>query len=97
MCRALKKTLEERKGSEQIAFVDISSPRYDPAENADVTFDDAMATIHVVEREGNAITTGLDALQKLFEIADENHDGSISREELENALKKLGFSHLKDA
>ncbi|XRB00632.1 thioredoxin [Pycnococcus provasolii] len=68
VCRALKKTLEERKGSEQIAFVDISSPRYDPAENADVTFDDAMATIHVVEREGNAITTGLDALQKLFDV-----------------------------
>ena len=40
---------------------------------------------------------GCIALEKLFELADENNDGTISREELEKALKKLGFSHLKGA
>mmetsp|Transcript_23680 Transcript_23680/g.71018 ORF Transcript_23680/g.71018 Transcript_23680/m.71018 type:complete len:173 (+) Transcript_23680:215-733(+) len=40
---------------------------------------------------------GCIALKKLFEIADENSDGTISREELEKALNKLGFYHLKPA
>merc|ERR1719201_3214492 len=40
---------------------------------------------------------GCIALQKLFELADENNDGTIDREELEKALRKLGFYHLKDA
>merc|ERR1712087_878862 len=40
---------------------------------------------------------GCIALQTLFELADENSDGTIDRDELEKALKKLGFYHLKDA
>ena len=37
------------------------------------------------------------ALEKLFEIADVDGSGTIDREELELALKKLGFSHLTEA
>ena len=36
------------------------------------------------------------ALSKLFEIADIDGDGTIDRDELKVALKKLGFTHLKD-
>jgi hypothetical protein len=37
------------------------------------------------------------ALQKLFELADVDGSGTIDRDELKVALKKLGFTHLKDA
>jgi len=40
---------------------------------------------------------GCMALQKLFEIADVDGNGTIDREELKIALQKLGFTHLKDA
>jgi len=36
------------------------------------------------------------ALSKLFELADKDGSGSIDREELENALYTLGFTHLRD-
>ena len=34
------------------------------------------------------------ALEKLFELADLDGDGTVDRDELERALKKLGFYHL---
>ena len=34
------------------------------------------------------------ALEKLFELADLDGDGTVDRDELEKALKKLGFYHL---
>ena len=37
------------------------------------------------------------ALQKLFELADLDGNGTIDRDELEKALKKLGFYHLSGA
>ena len=37
------------------------------------------------------------ALEKLFEMADLDGDGTIDRDELEKALKKLGFYHLSGA
>ena len=40
---------------------------------------------------------GCMALEKLFEIADMDGNGTIDREELQVALRKLGFSHLSDA
>ena len=39
---------------------------------------------------------GCMALKRLFEIADMDGNGTIDEEELKIALKKLGFSHLKD-
>ena len=37
------------------------------------------------------------ALEKLFELADLDGDGTVDRDELERALKKLGFYHLSSA
>ena len=37
---------------------------------------------------------GTIALKKLFQLADMDHNGSIDRDELGAALRKLGFSHL---
>jgi len=37
------------------------------------------------------------ALQKLFEMADMDGNGTIDKEELKMALQKLGFTHLSDA
>lgn len=39
---------------------------------------------------------GCMALKKLFELADVDGNGTIDREELKLALKKLGFTHLSD-
>jgi len=39
---------------------------------------------------------GCMALSKLFELADKDGSGTIDREELENALYALGFTHLKE-
>jgi hypothetical protein len=39
---------------------------------------------------------GCIALEKLFELADKDKSGTIDREELENALYTLGFTHLRD-
>jgi len=40
---------------------------------------------------------GCMALEKLFELADMDGNGTIDRDELKAALSKLGFTHLKDA
>ena len=40
---------------------------------------------------------GCMALEKLFEVADMDGNGTIDRDELKVALNKLGFSHLTDA
>ena len=40
---------------------------------------------------------GCMALEQLFELADVDGSGTIDREELELALKKLGFSHLTES
>lgn len=39
---------------------------------------------------------GCMALQKLFELADMDGNGTIDRDELKVALRKLGFTHLSD-
>lgn len=53
MCRSLKAVLErqdDRQG--RISFVDISDPYYDPLQNMGIEYDEAMETIHVIERDG---------------------------------------------
>ena len=84
MCRALRDALARRPGGEQITFVDISKKGYDAAANSGVSFERAMETIHVSvpcstaefseekadfsDDDEDVVLTGLDALEKLFEL-----------------------------
>lgn len=45
---------DEKKGS--ICFVDVSDPAYDPKENADISFEQAMERIHAIFPDGKVIT-----------------------------------------
>ena len=61
VCQTLKRALEgTRKG--KVWFVDISDPGYDPKRHQNVTFEEAMETIHVLKREGGEPLRGLQAL-----------------------------------
>lgn len=53
-------------GKGNIAFVDIASPEYNPADNADITFQQAMEKIHAIEKDGTVVT-GIEVFRRLYE------------------------------
>jgi len=65
VCQTLKSALEGT-GKGKVWFVDISDPRYDPKRHQNVTFEEAMETIHVLKREGGEPLRGLPAIEALF-------------------------------
>ena len=68
MCRQLMSTLKGKDaGRGLIKFVNIASVQYNPNENAGITFEDAMETIHAIRRDGE-IVTGPDALRALYDV-----------------------------
>ena len=65
VCQTLKSALEGTKKG-KVWFVDISDPGYDPKRHQNVTFEEAMETIHVLKREGGEPLRGLQAIEALF-------------------------------
>lgn len=66
MCQQLMATLRARDGdAHRIKFVNIASMSYDPRANEGVTYEEAMATIHAIKRDGTIIT-GPDAIRELY-------------------------------
>lgn len=49
-------------------FEDIADPAYSPDKNEGITFEEAMATIHVIRAEDKKILTGMEALTSLYDI-----------------------------
>ena len=49
-------------------FEDISDPKYSPDKNEGITFEEAMATIHVIKSKDAEVMTGMQALTALYEI-----------------------------
>ena len=49
-----------------ICFVDIASPDYEPAENLNITFEQAMERIHVIYPDGKTVTD-IQAFKALYE------------------------------
>lgn len=58
---------ERNKSYKAIKFVDIAAPNYDPKENAGIDFEQAMGTIHGIERD-NTVVTGIRAFTKFYEV-----------------------------
>ena len=57
MCRTLRDVLQKRdKGRGSIMFVNIADRGYDPRLHAQVRYEDAMDTIHVIHKDGTIIT-----------------------------------------
>ncbi|GLC37420.1 hypothetical protein PLESTB_001589300 [Pleodorina starrii] len=58
--------LRSRNQAGKVVFVDIASPEYDPAQNAGISFEQAMATIHGVTAEGR-VYTGVEVFRLVYE------------------------------
>ena len=68
VCNSLVKLLKSKRGHEKIWFEDIAAPTFAPDKNEGITFEEAMATIHVIKSKDNSILTGMDALTSLYDI-----------------------------
>lgn len=67
LCLREVKMLKSRdQGSGNICFVDIASPEYDPDENLNITFEQAMERIHVIFPDGRT-ATDIQAFKALYE------------------------------
>mmetsp|Transcript_8087 Transcript_8087/g.36296 ORF Transcript_8087/g.36296 Transcript_8087/m.36296 type:complete len:826 (-) Transcript_8087:111-2588(-) len=68
VCNSLVKLLKSKKGHEKIWFEDIADPKYSPDKNEGITFEEAMATIHVIKSKDATTMTGMEALTALYDI-----------------------------
>ena len=51
---------------DKIAFVDIASPSYNPADNGNLSYEAAMRTIHAIKPDGTVIQ-GVTVFKELYE------------------------------
>jgi len=65
VCLSLVKMLQSRRGASEIFFEDIASPEYSAVRNKGITYEDAMATIHVLKPDGQVLL-GMEALRALY-------------------------------
>ena len=56
------------KGKGKIYYVNIADPLYDASKHQNVTFDEAMETLHVLKRDGGEPLRGLPAIETLFGV-----------------------------
>jgi predicted DCC family thiol-disulfide oxidoreductase YuxK len=54
-------------GKGKIAFVDIADPTYTPEANGDISFEQAMGTIHGILPDGKVITN-VDVFRRLYGV-----------------------------
>jgi len=54
------------EGVGKIDFVDISSTSYNPAENSDLTYEQAMGEIHAILPDGKVVTN-VEVFRRLYE------------------------------
>ncbi|GIL77144.1 hypothetical protein Vretimale_3177 [Volvox reticuliferus] len=66
LCMKEVNFLRGRNQAGKVLFVDIASPDYDPAQNAGVTFEQAMETIHGITADGR-IYTGVEVFRLVYE------------------------------
>lgn len=67
LCMREVEMLQRRDaGKGRIAFVDVAAPDYDPAQNADISFQAAMERIHAVEADGRVLTD-VEVFRRLYE------------------------------
>merc|ERR1712087_664926 len=58
-----------RKDAEKnlIDFVDIASPEYSPADNQNISFEEAMGKIHAITNEGEVVTN-IEVFRRLYDL-----------------------------
>ena len=59
--------LRGRRGHEQIYFENIVAPTFSSEVNAGISKEEAMATIHVIKRDGT-VERGMQALETLYGV-----------------------------
>lgn len=65
LCQKQAALLRSKDKEGKIMLVDISDPSYRPEENANISFDEAMTTIHAIMPDGTVLE-GVDALSALY-------------------------------
>uniref|UniRef100_A0A7S0WLG8 Thiol-disulfide oxidoreductase DCC n=1 Tax=Chlamydomonas leiostraca TaxID=1034604 RepID=A0A7S0WLG8_9CHLO len=50
-----------------VDFVDIASPAYSPADNAGITYQQAMERIHAIEADGRVVTN-IEVFRRVYEV-----------------------------
>ena len=56
VCNTFKSALQvEEQEKERIDFINIADDSFDPKKNNDVSYDDAMSTIHAITLEGKTV------------------------------------------
>ncbi|CAG9461402.1 unnamed protein product [Pedinophyceae sp. YPF-701] len=68
VCRNLKLLLETNDKRQNIWFVNLADPSYKSSEHKGVSYEDAMAKLHAIRRDGT-IFVGLEALNELYKAA----------------------------
>ncbi|PRW58655.1 thiol-disulfide oxidoreductase [Chlorella sorokiniana] len=64
--REVEMLMRRDQGKGNIAFVDVASPEYDPAQNGGISFEKAMERIHAIEADGRVITD-VEVFRRLYE------------------------------
>ena len=85
--------LRGRRGHEDIYFENIVAPTFSSAANAGISKEDAMATIHIIKRDGT-ILKGMDALATLYDVVRRLRRGAAGR--LRRADASTGALHRWD-
>ena len=79
----------KNRDSGNICFVDIASTDYEPAENLDISFEQAMERIHVIYPDGK-IVTDIQAFKALYEQVGLGWVYAVTKFPIiENALNKV--------
>ncbi|KAK9811054.1 hypothetical protein WJX73_009515 [Symbiochloris irregularis] len=68
LCMREVNSLRNAPRADNINFVDIASDSYNPAEHADISYEEAMGKIHAIRRDGG-IVTNVEAFKQLYEAA----------------------------
>ncbi|KAK9852349.1 hypothetical protein WJX84_003865 [Apatococcus fuscideae] len=88
VCQTFKSSLQAQEGNkDRINYVNIAEDSYSPQENNDVSYDDAMSTIHAISADGKTVK-GPDAVKELFGEAGSTTDF------LAKAADQPGFDQL---
>ena len=70
VCQTFKSSLEAQEGNkDRISYVNIAEDSYKPQEHNDVSYDDAMSTIHAISADGKTVKgAGFSTLETSFSI-----------------------------
>mmetsp|Transcript_5331 Transcript_5331/g.9341 ORF Transcript_5331/g.9341 Transcript_5331/m.9341 type:complete len:234 (-) Transcript_5331:67-768(-) len=78
-------------GSGKIEFVDIAADDYDPSENADIEYADAMGRIHAIKADGSVIT-GVAVFRELYEAVGLGYIYAVTKNPFFGSLAEKAYN-----